>query len=107
MNLANYVSNGEDCFILEGIIDAHAEDALKEIPKKVKHPVARFDFSLAGRINSMGIALILRCFKEISDKAEIRIEGLNQTHSMLFKMTGVFLLAAPVKAPVGRKEGTA
>lgn len=107
MNMANYVSKGEDCFILEGIIDAHAEDLLKEIPRKVKHPVVRFDFSLAGRINSMGIALILRCFKEIRDKAEIRIEGLNQTHDMLFKMTGVFLLASPVKAPVGRKEETA
>lgn len=107
MNLANYTSNGEDCFIIEGIIDAHAEDALKGIPSKVKHPVVRFDFTLAGRINSMGIALILRCFKEISGKAEIRLEGLNQTHSMLFKMTGVFLLAAPVKAAGGAREGSA
>ena len=80
-----------DRFCLEGTIDSHAEKLLKEIPAKVRHNLVRFDFSRAGRINSMGIALLLRCFKEI------RVDGLTQMHNMLFKMTGVFLLATPAE----------
>jgi ABC-type transporter Mla MlaB component len=90
-----------DRFCMEGTIDSHAEQLLKEIPSKVRHGVVRFDFSRAGRINSMGIALLLRCFKEIREtkKAEIKLDGLTQMHNMLFKMTGVFLLATPAEAP--------
>ena len=97
-----------DLFRLEGTIDSQSERLLKEIPAKVRHGLVRFDFSAAGRINSMGIALLLRCFKEIREakKAEIRLEGLTQMHNMLFKMTGVFLLATPAepaaKANCGR-----
>lgn len=86
-----------DHFILEGTIDAHSEKLLKEIPSRVRHPRVHFDFSRAGRINSMGIALLLRCFKDIGSRAEIRLEGLSPMHTMLFKMTGVFLLAEPVQ----------
>ena len=52
----------------------------------------------------MGIALLLRCFKEIRQEkgAEILLEGLGPMHAMLFKMTGVFLLATPVPS---RQEG--
>ena len=107
MKAATYTWNEEDYFALEGTIDAQSEGVLKEIPGKVKSLVVRFDFSKAGRINSMGIALILRCFKEIGGKAEIRLEGLNQMHSMLFKMTGVFLLATSVGSDAAREEGTA
>ncbi|ACH38872.1 hypothetical protein Gbem_1858 [Citrifermentans bemidjiense Bem] len=93
-----------DYFVLEGTIDAYSEGLLMAIPAKVKHPLVRFDFSNAGRVNSMGVALLLRCFKEISGKAEIRLEGLSQMHTMLFKMTGVFLLATPAEQ---KKEGAA
>ncbi|MBJ6801081.1 STAS domain-containing protein [Geomonas propionica] len=93
-----------DFFALEGTIDAHSEALLMAIPARVKHPVVRFDFTNAGRINSMGVALLLRCFKEIRSKAEIRLEGLSQMHAMLFKMTGVFLLATPVER---KKEAAA
>ena len=96
-----------DYFALEGTIDAHSEGLLKDIPGKVRTARVRFDFSKAGRINSMGIALLLRCFKEIREKAEIRLEGLSQMHSMLFKMTGVFLLATPAEQRADRKEGSA
>jgi len=95
-----------DYFALEGTIDAQSEALLKELPSKVRHPLVRFDFSKAGRINSMGIALLLRCFKDIGGSAEIRLEGLSPMHTMLFKMTGIFLLAAPVQGS-NRKEGTA
>jgi ABC-type transporter Mla MlaB component len=86
-----------DLFSIEGTLDAHSERMLQEMVSRVKHSVVRFDFSRAGRINSMGIALLLRSFKEIREqkKAEIHLDGLTQMHSMLFKMTGVFLLAAP------------
>jgi anti-anti-sigma regulatory factor len=86
-----------DLFHMEGTIDVQSERLLKEIPQEVREGLVRFDFSRAGRINSMGIALLLRCFKEIREtkKAEIQLQGLSQMHTMLFKMTGVFLLAAP------------
>ncbi len=84
-----------DRFILRGNIDIHAEANLKEIPDLVGKTKVRFDFSQVGRVNSMGIALLLRCFKRIRDvrKAEIMLTGLNTIHTMLFKTTGVFLLA--------------
>ena len=89
-----------DYFALEGNIDAHCEPFFKDLPSRVRHPLVRFDFSGAGRINSMGIALLLRCFKEIRQQkqAEISLAGLNPMNTMLFKMTGVFLLATPVAA---------
>ena len=45
----------------------------------------------------MGIAFLLRCFKKLRDDkgTEISLIGLNSMHTMLFKMTGVFLLANP------------
>ncbi len=85
-----------DCFVLRGNIDIHAETCFKEIPAHVQKTIVKLDFSQVGRINSMGIALILRCFKLIRDeqKAEILLTGLNTIHTMLFKTTGVFLLAS-------------
>jgi len=85
-----------DCFIFQGNIDIHAEKSLKEIPELVENTTVKLDFSQVGRINSMGIALLLRCFKHIKmeKKAEIVLTGLNTMHTMLFKTTGVFLLAS-------------
>ncbi len=84
-----------DCFIFRGNIDIHAESFLKDIPDQVGKAKVSFDFSRVGRVNSMGIALLLRCFRRIRDerKAEIVLTGLNTIHTMLFKTTGVFLLA--------------
>jgi anti-anti-sigma regulatory factor len=80
-------------------IDASAEKQLLNLPEMVRSQTVRFDFSQAGRINSMGIALLLRCFKKIRDekKAEIFLRELSTTNMMLFKMTGVFLLASHEK----------
>ena len=95
---ANIVVNREvgwDAFLVHGNIDAQSEELLRVVPEQVSQPHVRFDFSQAGRINSMGIALLLRCFKSIKEirQAEITVSGLNPMNSMLFKMTGVFLLA--------------
>jgi len=85
-----------DCFVLRGNIDIYAEACFKDIPAQVQKTIVKLDFSQVGRINSMGIALVLRCFKRIRDeqKAEILLTGLNTIHTMLFKTTGVFLLAS-------------
>jgi anti-anti-sigma regulatory factor len=92
-----------DFFELAGTIDAQSESFFRELPGKVRRSQVRFDFSQTGRINSMGIALLLRCFKEIRQEkqAEILLLGLSPTNSMLFKMTGVFLLATPVAGQAG------
>lgn len=80
---------------LSGTIDYEAGSSLEELTEIVKRPKICFDFSKVGRINSMGIAFILRCFKKLRDDkgAEISLTGLNSMHVMLFKMTGVFMLA--------------
>lgn len=86
---------GYDEFAFYGIIDAGADKLLADIPGKVTSTLVRCDFSGVGRINSMGIALLLRCFKRIrvERSAVIRISSLTPVNVMLFKMTGVLLLA--------------
>jgi anti-anti-sigma regulatory factor len=98
-----------DYFALEGNIDAQSEKYFKDLPARVRCSQVRFDFIKTGRINSMGIALLLRCFKDIREvkKADILLEGLTPMHTMLFKMTGVFLLATPVVAQGNGKGGVA
>ncbi len=88
-----------DYITLHGNIDAHAQEKLQELPGFVRHRLVKLDFSKAGRINSMGIALLLRSLKAIREEkqADIRLLALNPTNSILFKMTGVFLLASPEK----------
>lgn len=86
-----------DLVNLSGTIDYEAGNYLESLPEIVERPKIRIDFSEVGRINSMGIAFILRCFKKLRDDkgTEISLTGLNSMHTMLFKMTGVFLLANP------------
>jgi anti-anti-sigma regulatory factor len=85
-----------DSFIFYGNIDFHASNYFQSLPDNVVNSKVKLDFSQVGRINSMGIALLLRLCKKIKDekKAEIILTGLNTIHAMLFKTTGVFLLAA-------------
>lgn len=92
-------TDSSDYITMLGNIDASAEQQLQSLPDKLDTQTAYFDFGQAGRINSMGIALLLRCFKKIREerKAEIFLRELNTTNTMLFKMTGVFLLASHEK----------
>lgn len=89
-----------DSFLLHGIIDAHADQHLEEVVRLASLPTVQLDFSGVGRINSMGIALLLRSIKTLKHEkqAEVQISGLNQINSMLFKMTGIFLMAREVNA---------
>lgn len=91
-----------DYFTFHGNIDAQAEAQLKELPARVRRPVVRIDFSKTGRINSMGIALLLRCLKTIKEEkqADIRLLELTPMNTMLFKMTGVFFLANAENPPI-------
>ncbi|GFO55668.1 hypothetical protein GMSM_26750 [Geomonas sp. Red276] len=88
-----------DYFAVVGTVDISSEKFFKGIPARVTRSRVRLDFSKAERINSMGVALLLRCLKEIREKkqASITLEGLAPMHTMLFKMTGVFLLADAVQ----------
>ncbi|HKZ15977.1 MAG TPA: STAS domain-containing protein [Geobacteraceae bacterium] len=94
-NIELIEDNNFDLCVLRGNIDIHAEKYLQELPGKVKTGKIKLDFSEVGRINSMGIGLLLRCFKKIRDEkeAEVILSGLNTMHTMLFKTTGVFLIA--------------
>lgn len=85
-----------DRFTFHGNIDIHASNHFQALPDNVVKSMVKLDFSQVGRINSMGIALLLRCCKKIKveKKAEILLTGVNTMHTMLFKTTGVFLLAA-------------
>ena len=87
--------NDHDHFAFHGNIDASAETLLKGLPEKVRRPVVRFDFSRTGRINSMGIALLLRCLKSIREEKNARVCLVQPSpmNAILFKMTGVLFLA--------------
>jgi anti-anti-sigma regulatory factor len=86
---------GVDSFAFCGIIDAKAEQLLHDFPAQIESGTVKIDFGKVKRINSMGIALLLRCFKRIREekKADLQVTNLNQVNMMLFRMTGVFQLA--------------
>lgn len=98
-SISSQTTANADYIRLHGNIDAAAEQQLKNLPAIVKSPVVRLDFSSAGRINSMGIALLLRCLKSIREQqgSQIYLRELNPTNAVLFKMTGVFMLASHEK----------
>jgi anti-anti-sigma regulatory factor len=88
-----------DTVHFHGNIDSHAESHFDDLIKNVSKRMVVFDFSSAGRINSMGIALLLRSIKSLKTEkdVEISIQGANQINTMLFKMTGIYLLAPEIK----------
>lgn len=90
-----YPSTAGHAVRLYGIIDVNAEQHFKQLLGQVDGSDVRIDFSNVDRINSMGVALLLRALKMLKTekKASVRISGLNQLNSMLLKMSGVFLLA--------------
>jgi anti-anti-sigma factor len=80
-----------------GNIDSHAERQFEELSQKITGKRVVMDFSNTIRINSMGIAILLRSIKSIKaeKKSEVAIMGENKTNAMLFKMTGIYMLAPP------------
>lgn len=94
INVCKYV--GGDIVQFHGNIDADADRYFDDFFKQISNNRIVMDFSNTGRINSMGIALLLRSIKRIKTEkqAEVSIKGLNQINKMLFRMTGIFQLAS-------------
>jgi anti-anti-sigma regulatory factor len=77
-----------------GNIDSHSEQHFGELFTQITGKRVVMDFSNTGRINSMGIAFLLRSIKSIKAEkmSEVAIIGENKTNAMLFKMTGIYML---------------
>lgn len=90
----------QEVLFLSGAIDNQAEPLFGELQKRVSGLSLILDFSDVGRINSMGIALILRCLKHLTRERnlQVQIRGVNQINGMLFKMSGIYLMAKEVPA---------
>ncbi len=90
---------GQEVAFLSGIIDNQAESSFSALQRHVSGSSLVLDFSEVGRINSMGIALILRCLKHLTRERnlQVQIRGVNQINGMLFKMSGIFLMARELK----------
>lgn len=81
-----------------GNIDSHSEQYFKELIGCITGKRVVLDFNNTTRINSMGIAFLLRSIKTIKagKPTEIAITGENKTNALLFKMTGIYMLAPPL-----------
>jgi len=75
--------------LLEGNIDAHAAESLRAL-YDLQAPLARLDFSGVQRVNSMGLALLLKLFEHCeANGVGIQVAHANRMTSMLFKMTNL------------------
>lgn len=76
-------------FRLEGNIDAHAAESLQEL-YAIPSPTANLDFAGVQRVNSMGLALLLKLFEHCEARGvDIKVSHANRMTSMLFKMTSL------------------
>ncbi|MGD0584945.1 MAG: STAS domain-containing protein [Oryzomonas sp.] len=95
------IKNGNisDTVHFHGNIDSHSDDHMEGLIKRIYKKNVVLDFSGTGRINSMGVALLLRSIKSLKAEknAEVSIQGANKINTMLFKMTGIYLLAPEAK----------
>jgi len=80
-----------------GNIDSHTEPYFEEIVQKITGKKVIMDFSNTVRINSMGIAILLRSIKNITTdkRSEVAVFGENKTNALLFKITGLYTLTTP------------
>ncbi|SMF93677.1 ABC-type phosphate/phosphonate transport system, substrate-binding protein [Methylomagnum ishizawai] len=88
-------------YVLSGIIDVDAIPALEPLygfPDGIR---VELDFAAVQRVNSMGLAQLLKLFEHWQAKRiDIRVENANRMTAMLFKMTGLdrFLGASGAKS---------
>jgi len=74
---------------LDGNIDAHAADSLLEL-YEIPPSTAHLDFTGVQRVNSMGLALLLKLFEHCEAQGvDIQVSHANRMTSMLFKMTNL------------------
>ncbi len=85
-------NNGDSLhFVLAGSIDANADSVLQTLTGQVTaNSDVLLDFSQVGRVNSMGLSLLLQVFEEWErQRVRIQVQNLDRMVSMLFKITGL------------------
>jgi anti-anti-sigma factor len=80
-----------------GNIDSHTEPHFEELVQRITGKRVVMDFSNTVRINSMGVAILLRSIKNIKTEknSEVAFIGENKTNALLFKITGLYTLTTP------------
>ncbi len=77
-------------FELSGCIDARSDSTLEVLRSVSDRARVQLDFAGVQRINSMGLALLLKIFKEWeSNDTRIEVINLSRMNTMLFKITGL------------------
>lgn len=83
-------------FALIGAVDVHAAEALEALYILPSKASAELNFANVERINSMGLAQLLKLFEHWQKQdISIRITRANKTASLLFNKTGLAHLLAP------------
>jgi anti-anti-sigma factor len=78
-------------FQFKGILSAESQNDFKQMVDAAQgtHSI-RLDFSKVERINSMGIALLLKALKELKQNGKaVEIVGANEMIRVSFKMMGI------------------
>lgn len=93
----------QQSFNLDGTIDIESISALETLYVLPEKCVAELDFSLVQRVNSMGLAQLLKLFEHWQKRdIQIHVSNTNRMIGVLFKMTGLtrFLAADAAPSPV-------
>lgn len=87
-------------FTLIGAVDVHAIPALETLYILPPGCTAELDFALVQRVNSMGLAQLLKLFEFWQKRGiSIRVTHVNRMIGVLFKMTGLTRFLADAAAP--------
>ncbi len=91
LQVAARIENDTTRYRLCGTVDAQARPVLEDLGKTLPQtPNAVLDFAEVERINSMGLALLLKLLNAWEKTgAHIRIVNLNRMAAILFKITGL------------------
>jgi anti-anti-sigma regulatory factor len=96
-------------FLLQGVVDVNAIPVLEPLYALPSSSEAELDFAGVQRVNSMGLAQLLKLFEHWqSNDIRIRISRANRMTAMLFRMTGLdrFLAAeSPAQTAVAVNGG--
>lgn len=87
-------------FTLSGIVDVEATTVLESLYRLPEGCTVELDFALVQRVNSMGLAQLLKLFEYWQKRAiNVRINNVNRMIGVLFKMTGLTRFLSTEKAP--------
>jgi anti-anti-sigma factor len=75
----------------KGVLSAESQDEFRQMVEAARSGSSiRLDFSRVDRINSMGIALLLKALKELKQAGKaVEIAGANDMIQASFKMMGI------------------